>query len=97
MLDELGSLPGEMTLADRQRAEGDLVGAVATLERVLLANPGADEARLIHASLLCRLDDPAGARVEIGQLAGHAVADAAWAEVVAACGALPRPVAGVGR
>lgn len=83
--------PG-LALAREQSAVGDLIGAVATLERVLLAHPDADEARLMHASLLCRLDDPAGARAELEQLAGRPVSDQGWAEVTAACGAVERPV-----
>ena len=81
-----------LALAREQAVAGDLVGAVATLERVLLAHPDADEVRLIHASLLCRLDDPAGARAELDQLAGRPVDDRAWTEVTQACGAVPRPV-----
>ena len=79
-----------MTLARRQIGESDLIAAVATLERVLLAHPDATEARLLYASLLCRLDDPAGARVEIRLLRGEGVPESAWAEVTNACGAIAR-------
>jgi len=78
-----------VALAREQAGLGDLVGAASTLERVLLTHPEADDARLRHAGLLCRLDDPDGARVEIAMLAGHTVSGAAWAEAVAACGPLP--------
>jgi hypothetical protein len=74
-----------------QAAAGDLLGALATLERVLLAQPGADEARLLHVGLLCRLDDGAGARAELAELAGRTVPEPAWAEAEAACGPLVRP------
>lgn len=79
-----------IALARTQIADSDLVAAVATLERVLIANPEANDARLLYASLLCRLDDPAGARVEIDYLRGQAIADDAWAEVTGACGPTAR-------
>ena len=82
--------PG-LQLARRQIGETDLLGALATLERVEIAHPEALAPRLLQISLLCRLDDREGAEVEVGALAGQAVADPDWAEVTAACGALPRP------
>lgn len=85
--------PG-LALAREQTAAGDLIGAAATLERILLAHPDADEARLMHAGLLCRLDDPAGARAEIDQFAGRPVSDRARADLVAACGAIELPLIG---
>ena len=87
--------PG-LALAREQAAGGDLVGAAATLERTLLIHPDADEARLMHASLLCRLDDPAGAQAELDQLAGRPISDRAWSEVTVACGAVQRPAEGAG-
>jgi hypothetical protein len=80
-----------MALAQRQVAGRDLLGAVATLERVLFAHPEAIPPRLYYASLLCRLDDSEGAGVELNLLAGKPIADADWAGVTAACGAVPRP------
>jgi hypothetical protein len=82
--------PG-LAFARNQAASGDLPGALATLERVLSAYPGADDARLYHAALLCRLDDRGGARAELVELAGRPISDSGWAEVEAACGTLPRP------
>jgi Flp pilus assembly protein TadD len=82
--------PG-MDYARRQIAEDDLIGAAATLERLLMDHPEADDALLLHASLLCRLDDVPGARMEIDQLKGVRGSDAAWAEVRAACGPVNRP------
>ncbi|CAN5313555.1 hypothetical protein BH10PSE14_BH10PSE14_28290 [soil metagenome] len=74
-----------LALARQQVARGDLVGAVATTERIIAQHPESDDALLFHASLLCRLDDPAGARAEIAELpAGHTGGD--WSPVVAACG-----------
>jgi hypothetical protein len=81
-----------LKLARRQIADTDLLGALATLERVQFARPDALEPRLVYASLLCRLDDRQGAEVELSQLAGQAIADAEWAQVSAACGAIARPL-----
>ena len=80
-----------MTLARRQIAASDLVGALGTLERVLLAHPEVVPPRLLYASLLCRLDDRQGAELELGLLAGKAIAEPDWAGVTAACGPVERP------
>lgn len=80
-----------MALARRQIGESDLIGAVATLERLLIDHPEADEALLLHVSLLCRLDDKQGARAELAEMDRIRVSETAWAEVTAACGAVPRP------
>lgn len=82
-----------LALSREQGAAGDLLGALATAERVMVAHSEAGEALLLHASLLCRLDDRGGARAELARLAGRPVAESAWAEVTAACGAMSRPVA----
>lgn len=87
------SAPG-LALAREQASSGDLLAALATAERVLIANPEADDTRLYHAVLLCRLDDRRGARAELAEFAGRPVSDQAWAEVEAACGKLPRPETG---
>lgn len=84
--------PG-IALARRQIGEGDLMAAVATLERVLMGNPNADAALLLHATLLCRLDDRDGARAELAAL-DRPVLATAWAEMTGACGAMPRPGSG---
>ena len=84
--------PG-VALARRQIGAGDLMAAVATLERVLMGHADADAALLLHASLLCRLDDRDGAKAELVAL-DRPVPAAAWAEVTAACGAMPRPGSG---
>jgi len=60
---------------------------------VLLNDADAEEARLMHAGLLCRLDDPAGARAALGELAGRPILDTGWTEITAACGAIERPQA----
>lgn len=95
-LDALSSASADpasgLSLARQQVGDGDLVGAAATLERVLMDNPGADKALLLHATLLCRLDDKGGGRAEIESLdAGVQIAPADWNEVTAACGPIARP------
>src|ERR1700759_1907071 len=60
---------GAMTLAQRQVAGRDLLGAVGTLERLLFVYPEAVPPRLLYASLPGRLDDPQVASVDCGQLA----------------------------
>jgi Flp pilus assembly protein TadD len=97
-LDELvdaTSEPGSgVALARAQIESGELTGAVATLERVLMSFPEASDALLLHASLLCRLDDAAGARAEVAASQGAAMSDRGWSEVTAACGSMPRPTGG---
>jgi hypothetical protein len=85
-----------IALARQQIAQTDLMGAVGTLERVLIVDPEAHAARLLYASLLCRLDDAAGARVELSFLQGQALDDMGWADVTAACGTMTRPSADAG-
>ena len=85
-------LDSGMALARRQIADTDLPAAAATLERLLFAHPEAVPARLLYASLLCRLDDRQGAEVELTLLAGREVADGDWGEVAAACGTVTRPM-----
>ncbi len=82
-----------MSLARRQIAETDLLGAAGMLERVLFVHPDAPEPRLAYASLLCRLDDTEGAAVELGLVKPEALTDEAWREVTEACGPIPRPAA----
>lgn len=80
-------------LARRQAADADLLGATATLERVLFGHSEADSARLFYASVLCRLDDGDGAKTEVELLSGRPVADVDWTEVSAACPPMTRPSA----
>ena len=80
-----------MVLARQQIGQNDLLGAAATLERVLIQNPDSIGPRLLYVSLLCRLDDRQGASVELNLMPNRSVPDANWAEVTTACGAMPRP------
>lgn len=80
-----------IALARRQIDAGELNGALGTLERVLMNDPRADAALLLHASLLCRVDDMPGAQAEIAEMRGVAISNQGWAEVTAACGPMQRP------
>ncbi|MEO6580791.1 MAG: tetratricopeptide repeat protein [Sphingomicrobium sp.] len=78
--------------ARQQTAAGDLTGAAGTLERALLEDPNANDARLLYAATLCRLGDPQGARIEMGKLDRQNLTPAMFAEANDACGgALSRP------
>jgi Tfp pilus assembly protein PilF len=74
-----------LALARRQIAAGDLTQALATVERVILARPNDEEARLLHAGLLCRIDDRAGSVVEFDRLRGRDFAPELWREATAPC------------
>lgn len=85
-----------VALARRQIGETDFLGAAATLERILIYHPSSPAPRLLYASVLCRLDDPRGAELEVQLLANQPIEQAAWTEVTAACGdlrPLPPPLA----
>lgn len=68
-----------------QAARGELLDALATLERVLAEFPKSREARLIHAIYLCRIDDVQGGLVEIGKLKKKDYGDDLLAEARAMC------------
>jgi hypothetical protein len=75
-----------IVMARRQEAAGDLTGAAATLERVLIVDEDADDARLAYASILCRLDDRQSARQELREISDKPNSHVEWAAVRAACG-----------
>jgi hypothetical protein len=75
-----------MASAERLWRAGDALGALAALERVMILHPEAHGALLQHASLLCRLDDREGAKVEFDQLDRRDFPPAAWAAATAPCG-----------
>lgn len=74
-----------LALVRRQIAAGDLTQALATAERVILTQPDDDEARLLHASLLCRIGDRSGSVVEFDRLRGRDFAPELWREATAPC------------
>ncbi len=51
-----------------QSSRGQLLEALASLERVLALYPESAQARFNHALLLCWVDDPQGAEVEFERL-----------------------------
>jgi len=72
--------------AAREQAErGELLEALATLERVLAVHPKSHDARLIHAIYLCRTDDKRGGLVEISKLKDKNYGDGVLAEARAMC------------
>lgn len=77
-----------LTLARSQADSGALLEAIATLERVLAVDPKHKSARLFHASMLCRIDDLDGARVEFSRLKPGDYKKPDWAAAVAPCNAL---------
>ena len=54
--------------ANQQVADGDLKGAAATLERILMLHPQMDRVRVFLAIVLFRLDDLPGAALEFERL-----------------------------
>lgn len=74
-----------VALARKQIAAGDLLEALATLERVIINHPESNEARLLHAGVMCRIDDRRGAMVELDGLRGRVIPDALWNEANTAC------------
>ena len=86
-----------LALARRQTVDTDLLGAVATVERVLILHPDAIAPRVLYATLLCRLDDAKGATAELAFLGSEKVPDDGWAELTSSCGAMARPGTGEAR
>lgn len=78
-------VPSGLGLVRQQLRDDDLTGALATVERVIILDPLNAEARLLHASLLCRLDDRPGAQTEFDPLRGHDVPDGIWREETKPC------------
>ena len=76
-----------LALARSQASTGGLLDALATLDRVLALDPKHKQARLLHASLLCRIDDRDGAAVEFGRLRAKDYKKADWSAALAPCAA----------
>lgn len=79
---------GALALARQQAADGQLLEALASTERARFFDPKHKQARLFHAQLLCRLDDPQGAAMEWNRLKKGDYKKPAWKEARAACPAL---------
>ncbi len=88
-LDQLSSATDKvdqgMSLAREQVRRGELLAAAATLQRLMITHPEALPVQLLHASLLCRLDDRAGAAVEFDGLRRKDFKDQDWNEAMAPC------------
>ena len=76
--------PG-LALAREQINAGELLDALGTLERVILNDPDNNEARLLHAATLCRMDDRRGAIVELDPLRNRDIPETVWREETAPC------------
>jgi hypothetical protein len=74
-----------LALARRQIAAGDVVGALTTLEGVMLYFPQDAEARLYHAGLLCRIGDREGSIVELEDIRNEDFPDELRDEATAGC------------
>jgi hypothetical protein len=80
-----------LAMARSQAGAGAWLDALATLDRVLAADPKHKQARLLRASILCQLDDPGGARNEFARLKSGDYKKADWAAAAAPCNALKEP------
>lgn len=71
-LDEVMAAPDDLALnlayARSEANAGELLSAAGALERILLAQPNAHQARLFYAAVLYRLGDYQGARQQLAQL-----------------------------
>lgn len=71
--------------ARQQAAAGQLLEALASSERALFLDRKSQPARLLHAALLCRLDDPGGATAEFSLLRKGDFKKADWQAATAQC------------
>ncbi len=76
-----------LALARSQASSGALLDALASLERVLLTDPANRPAQLLHASILCRIDDRDGAAAEFARLKSKDFKKSEWVAARAACAA----------
>lgn len=74
-----------MALARLQAGSGALLDALATLERVLLTDAANKPASLLHASILCRIDDRDGAAAEFARLKPKDFKKPEWTAARAPC------------
>ncbi len=77
-----------LDLARQQAAAGQLLEALASSERALFLDRKSQPARLLHAALLCRLDDPRGAAAEFSLIKQRDFKKAEWQAATAQCPAL---------
>ena len=74
-----------LTLARSQAAAGEFLDALATLERVLAVAPQDKQVRLLHAHLLCRIDDRDGAAAEFAGLRAKDYKPSDWSAAQGPC------------
>jgi thioredoxin-like negative regulator of GroEL len=74
-----------LAMAQSQVSSGALLEAIATLDRVLASDPKHKAAKLLRASLLCRVDDRSGAAVAFTRLKEKDYKKADWAEALEPC------------
>ncbi len=71
-IDDVLAAPDDLALnlafAKAEANDGDLLSAAGALERILLVQPNAHQARLFYAAVLYRLGDYQGARQQLRQL-----------------------------
>lgn len=72
-------------LARDQAGSGELLEALATIERVLVEHPKSAAARLLQAFYLCRVDDRVGGSVALSKLKERDYAQEALDQVRATC------------
>ena len=92
-VDQSSSDAGAIAAARQQGDAGELLAAAGILERRLLASPDSNDVRIWYATMLCRLDDPQGARGELKLLDRQKFSEDAWSAMTTACGPQSRPVA----
>ena len=83
--DETADEQTGIALARKQTERGELLEALATIERVLSLFPRSAEARFDHAMLLCRVGDPQGGLIEFGRLTDKDYPPAALKQAIASC------------
>lgn len=81
VLRDPGNLELNIAYAQERAEAGDLLAAAHTLERVLIAQPNWDKARLLYAGVLYQLGDYDGAKREAELLEGRDLSESALAEV----------------
>jgi len=83
--DETANEQTGMALARTQTERGQLLEALATIERVLTLFPRSAEARFNHAMLLCRVGDPQGGLIEFDRLKNKDYPSGALKQAIADC------------
>jgi thioredoxin-like negative regulator of GroEL len=74
-----------LAMAQSQVSSGALLEAIATLDRVLASDPKHKAAKLLRASLLCRVDDRSGAAVAFTRLKEKDYKKADWETALEPC------------